>query len=95
VEEDTPYIAGSSFAGEIVADGDKRETAWMVYEKTGKGDLADLDAAVAAYQKKFSRRPTSVVVTPAFQDGARLAGCELLRHQRIQPNIFEIDSEDE
>jgi hypothetical protein len=45
----------------------------MVYEKTGKGDLADLDAAVAAYQKKFNRRPTRVVVTPGFRDGAKLA----------------------
>jgi hypothetical protein len=95
VEEDIPYIAGSDFAGEMVADGDKRVMAWMVYEKTGKGDLADLDAAVAAHQKKFNRRPTRAVVTPAFRDGAKPAGCELLRHQRIQPNVFEIDSEDE
>ena len=64
---------------------------WWHYADIGKGDLADLEAAMQSFEKRFGRKPTHVTVSVEFPEVIKVGDTTIVRQRNVQPHNFVLD----
>mgnify|MGYP001367734577 CR=1 FL=1 len=64
---------------------------WWHYADMQKGDLADLEAAMQSFEKRFGCKPTHVTVSVEFPEVIKVEGVTIVRQGNVQPHNFVLD----